>query len=174
LTEIKKTNAAWDDFSCRKMFWHFSSHRLLTKNKWLIRYRKFVVTLSVLVLLPIHLSARPVPTFPGRGVDFERPQQIDLDHPGSVLWSHCSAIFANFRIFSPIFRGKSGVFLKNQCYGQFFQNSALFWVKNVIFSPIFWRKYLKNHKIGPRLPTNEPPCFPRLGGEVIAKAEKTC
>jgi hypothetical protein len=35
--------------------------------------------------------------------------------------------------FSAIFGEKIGVFLKNQCYDQFFPNLALFWVKNTDF-----------------------------------------
>jgi hypothetical protein len=31
-----------------------------------------------------------------------------------------------------------GVFLKNQCYDQFFQNLALFWVKNANFFAKFF------------------------------------
>jgi hypothetical protein len=39
----------------------------------------------------------------------------------------------NFLRFSTILGEKIGVFLKNQCYDQFFQNLALFLVKNANF-----------------------------------------
>jgi hypothetical protein len=45
---------------------------------------------------------------------------------------------------------KNGVFLKNQCYEYFLQKLAVVWAKNAnIFRQIFWRKYSKNHNIGP-------------------------
>jgi hypothetical protein len=43
----------------------------------------------------------------------------------------------NFLRFMPIFGGKSGVFLKNQCYDQKSANLALVWVKNAIFRCFF-------------------------------------
>jgi hypothetical protein len=46
-------------------------------------------------------------------------------------WGRCYD--HNFLQFFPIFGEKFGVFLKYQCYDQFFQNLALFWVKNVNF-----------------------------------------
>jgi hypothetical protein len=45
----------------------------------------------------------------------------------------------------------------------FFQNLALFRVKNANFSQFFGRKYLKNHNIGPWW----------LGTEIIASARRT-
>jgi hypothetical protein len=63
---------------------------------------------------------------------------------GSMLWSQFSAIFLNFW-------RKIGVFLKYECYDHFFQKLALFWVHTKRHFLInFWRKYLKNHNIGPR------------------------
>jgi hypothetical protein len=54
-----------------------------------------------------------------------------------MLWLQFSAIFDNFR-------RKKCVFLKNQCYDQFFQNLALFWAKNVnFFAKIFGENILK-------------------------------
>jgi hypothetical protein len=44
----------------------------------------------------------------------------------------------NFPRISIIFGEKNGVFLKNQCYDQFFQNLALFWVKNANFFANFF------------------------------------
>jgi hypothetical protein len=44
----------------------------------------------------------------------------------------------NFLRFSTIFGEKIGVFLKYQCYDQFFQNLALFRVKNAIFFADFF------------------------------------
>jgi hypothetical protein len=40
--------------------------------------------------------------------------------------------------FLQIFGEKNGVFLKNQCYDQFFQKLALFWVKNANFFAKFF------------------------------------
>jgi hypothetical protein len=57
----------------------------------------------------------------------------------------------NFLRFLPIFVKKFGVFLKNQCYDKKLHNLALIWVENANFFTFFWRKYFKNHNIGPRL-----------------------
>jgi hypothetical protein len=48
--------------------------------------------------------------------------------------------------FSPIFFEKVGVFLKNQCYYPLFRIGQCFKLKTPIF---FWRKYFRNHNIGP-------------------------
>jgi hypothetical protein len=62
-----------------------------------------------------------------------------------MLWSQFSAIFANFR-------GKNGIFLKNQCYDHILHNLALFWVKNAnFFAEFFGENIFKNHNIGPWL-----------------------
>jgi hypothetical protein len=46
--------------------------------------------------------------------------------------------------FCTIFGKKIGVFLKNQCYDHFFQNLALFWVKNAnFFAKFFGENILK-------------------------------
>jgi hypothetical protein len=51
-----------------------------------------------------------------------------------------------------IFGEKIGVFLKNQCYDQNFAYfSFVLSQKCQFFRQIFWRKYLKNHNIGPRI-----------------------
>jgi hypothetical protein len=50
----------------------------------------------------------------------------------------------NFLRFLTIFCEKNGFFLKNQCYDQFFQNLALFWVKNAnIFADFFGENIFK-------------------------------
>jgi hypothetical protein len=46
----------------------------------------------------------------------------------------------------PIFGEKIGAFLKNQCYDQIFAKSSSSLSKKRRF---FWRKYFKNHNIGP-------------------------
>jgi hypothetical protein len=57
----------------------------------------------------------------------------------------------NFLRFFPILGEKIGVFLKNQCYDQFFPKlSFVLSQKCEFFRQIFRRKYLKNHNIGPR------------------------
>jgi hypothetical protein len=62
---------------------------------------------------------------------------------GSMLWSQFSAIFDNFR-------RKNWRFLKNQCYDQNFAKfSFILSQKRQFFRWIFWRKYFKNHNIGP-------------------------
>jgi hypothetical protein len=65
-----------------------------------------------------------------------------------LSWGRC--YYHNFLWFSTIFCEKIGVFLKNQCYDQ---NFALFTFvfesKRKFFRWIFWRKYFKNHNIGP-------------------------
>jgi hypothetical protein len=49
--------------------------------------------------------------------------------------------------FVPIFGEKIGVFLKNQCYDQYFsKTSSSLSKKTPIFSPIFWRKYLNKSR----------------------------
>jgi hypothetical protein len=79
---------------------------------------------------------------------------------GSILWSQYSAICPNFR-------RKIGVFLKYQCYDQFFQNLALFWVKNAhFFAKFFGENIFFNHNIGPRQwycrsVMVHPPMFPQ-------------
>jgi hypothetical protein len=55
-------------------------------------------------------------------------------------WGRCSD--QNFLQLQPIFGGKNGVFLKNQCYDKLFVNTSNSFSKKAIFSPIFWRKYL--------------------------------
>jgi hypothetical protein len=51
----------------------------------------------------------------------------------------------------PTFGEKIGVFLKNQCYDQFFfKKLAVVCAKKAIFANFFRRKYYKNHNIGPR------------------------
>jgi hypothetical protein len=65
-------------------------------------------------------------------------------HQGSMLWWQFSAIFPNFW-------QKIGVFLKYQCFDHFYQNLALFWVKNANFLRNFSAKIFKNHNIGPRV-----------------------
>jgi hypothetical protein len=70
-------------------------------------------------------------------LDMKRRALIrDMRDTGPMLWSKFSAI-------SPNFRPKIGVFLKCQCYDQFFfQNLALFSVKKrQFFREIVWRKY---------------------------------
>jgi hypothetical protein len=52
--------------------------------------------------------------------------------PGGRCFDH------NFLQFLPIFGEKNGVFLKNQCYDQIFENWALFWVKNANFFAKFF------------------------------------
>jgi hypothetical protein len=49
--------------------------------------------------------------------------------------------------FSPIFCGKIGVFLKTQCYDPPYAEFSSVLHQKRHFSPIFWRKYLKNHDI---------------------------
>jgi hypothetical protein len=48
-----------------------------------------------------------------------------------------------FLRFFPIFVEKIGVFLKYQCYINFFQNLTLFWVKNAIFAKIVGENIFK-------------------------------
>jgi hypothetical protein len=58
-------------------------------------------------------------------------------------------IFCDFRQFSA---KKLAFFSKINVMIQILHNLALFWVKNAnFFCWIFWRKYFKNHNIGPRL-----------------------
>jgi hypothetical protein len=40
-------------------------------------------------------------------------------------------------------------FLKTMLWFKVWKKLAVFWTKHTHFSPIFWRKYLKNHNIGP-------------------------
>jgi hypothetical protein len=62
-------------------------------------------------------------------------------HLGSMI-----TIFSDFRQFS----AKNGVYLKHQCCGQIFaQFSFVLSQKCQFFSQSFWRKYFKNHNIGP-------------------------
>jgi hypothetical protein len=62
-----------------------------------------------------------------------------------VTWGRCYD--HNFLQFLPIFGGKIGVFLKNQCYDQVFsKSSSSLRKKSPFFCKKFWRKYLKNHK----------------------------
>jgi hypothetical protein len=56
------------------------------------------------------------------------------------------------------FSAKKGVFLKKQCYDQLFAKTSSSLMQK---TPIFRRKYFKNHNIGPR------PVF--LLGELIPK-----
>jgi hypothetical protein len=65
--------------------------------------------------------------------------------PGvDVIYDH------NFLRFFPIFAEKIGVILKYQCYDQLFSEfSFVSSQKRQFFRKIFWRKYLKNHNIGP-------------------------
>jgi hypothetical protein len=70
---------------------------------------------------------------------------------GSMLLSQFSAIFPNFRRFFPIFGEKIGIFLKYQCYDELFSKSSfVLSQKRQFFRKNVWRKYLKNHNIGPR------------------------
>jgi hypothetical protein len=62
---------------------------------------------------------------------------------GSMLSSQFYCDFRQFLAKKLAFFSKTNVMIK------FLHKLALFWVKNAIFSPIFWRKYLKNHNIGP-------------------------
>jgi hypothetical protein len=56
----------------------------------------------------------------------------------------------NFRRFLTIFGKKLAFFLKTNVMIKILHNLALFWVKNAnFFRRFFWRKYLKNHSIGP-------------------------
>jgi hypothetical protein len=56
----------------------------------------------------------------------------------------------NFLQFFPIFGEKIGGFLKYQCYDQLFSKFCfVLSQKRQIFRQIFWRKYFKNHNIGP-------------------------
>jgi hypothetical protein len=58
------------------------------------------------------------------------------------IWGRCYD--HNFLRFFLIFSEKIGVFLKYQCYDQFFQNLALFWVKNAnFFAKFFGENILK-------------------------------
>jgi hypothetical protein len=50
-----------------------------------------------------------------------------------MLWAQFSAIFDNFLRILQFSAKKIGVFLKNQCYDQIFNNLALFRVKNANF-----------------------------------------
>jgi hypothetical protein len=43
------------------------------------------------------------------------------------------------------------IFSKTNLMIKFFHYLALFWVKNANFCRFFWRKYFKNHSIGPWL-----------------------
>jgi hypothetical protein len=64
------------------------------------------------------------------------------------IWGRCHDF--KFLRFSPIFGEKIGVFLKHQCYDQIFAKlSSVLSQKRQYCCQIFWRKYLKNHNIGP-------------------------
>jgi hypothetical protein len=67
-----------------------------------------------------------------------RQSEADIEVIGGRCYDH------NFLRFSPIFGEKIAVFLKNQCYDQFFNSSSLSKKRQN-----FRRKYFKNHKIGP-------------------------
>jgi hypothetical protein len=56
-----------------------------------------------------------------------------------------------FCVFSQ-FSAKIGVFLKYQCYDKLFSKfSFVLSQKRQFFAEFFWRKYFKNHNIGPRI-----------------------
>jgi hypothetical protein len=55
----------------------------------------------------------------------------------------------NFLRFSPIFGEKMAFFSKTNVTIHFLHNLALFCVKMPILCRLFWRKYFKNHNIGP-------------------------
>jgi hypothetical protein len=55
-----------------------------------------------------------------------------------------SKVLANRGRFSHIFGGKIGDFLKTNVLIKFFQNLALFWVKNGIFADFFVENIFKN------------------------------
>jgi hypothetical protein len=64
------------------------------------------------------------------------------------FWGRCYD--HNFLRFLPIFGEKNGIFLKYQCYDQLFSKfSFVSSQKRHFFRKIVWRKYLKNHNIGP-------------------------
>jgi hypothetical protein len=64
---------------------------------------------------------------------------------GSMLWSQFSAIFLNFR------RKNWRFYQKPMLWSTFFKIWLCFASKTPIYRRIFWRKYFKNHNIGPRL-----------------------
>jgi hypothetical protein len=64
-----------------------------------------------------------------------------------MLWSQFSAIFDNFR-------RKNAVFLKNECYDQIFSKFSFVLCQKRQFLQIYWRKYFKNHNIGPKFSQN--------------------
>jgi hypothetical protein len=64
-------------------------------------------------------------------------------HPGSMLWSQFSAIFDDFRWKNWRFSQKPMLWLKLCIIWLYFES------KTPISCRIFWRKYFKNHNIGP-------------------------
>jgi hypothetical protein len=71
-------------------------------------------------------------------------QAIFLVNQGSMLWSQFSAIFANFRRKNWRFSQKA------MLWSIFSKFSFVLSQKRQYFRRFFWRKYFKNHNIGPR------------------------
>jgi hypothetical protein len=69
--------------------------------------------------------------------------------PALPIWGRCYD--HNFLRFSTIFGENLAFFSKTYVMIKILHNFTLFLVKNANFLPNFWRKYFKNHNIGPRL-----------------------
>jgi hypothetical protein len=75
----------------------------------------------------------------------------------ALCWIKGQCYNHNFKRFSPIYGEKIGVFLENQCFDPFFAWTSSFLNKNAnFFRQLFWRKYFRNHSIGPWMQANMP------------------